>query len=90
MGIQEFRDASEEERKIKEVNAGCYVFDAKWLWKNLDKIKNENAQKEYYLTDLIKIAKGENEKVETVNIKPKEALGANTKEELEILENFVE
>ena len=90
LGIQEFRDASEEERKIKEVNAGCYVFDAKWLWKNLDKIKNENAQKEYYLTDLIKIAKGENEKVETVNIKPKEALGANTKEELEILENFVE
>lgn len=86
--IIEFRDASEEERKITEVNAGCYIFNAKWLWKNLNKIKNENAQNEYYLTDLFHIASENGDKIETVKIEPREALGANTKEELEILENF--
>lgn len=86
--IIEFRDATEEQRQIAEVNAGCYIFNAEWLWKNLEKIKNTNAQNEYYLTDLFKIASENNEKIETITIEPHEALGANTKEELEILENF--
>ena len=89
IGIKEFKDATEEEKKIKEVNAGCYIFNAEWLWKNLEKIKNENAQKEYYLTDLLHIASENNEKIETVKIDPREALGANTKEELAILEKLV-
>lgn len=87
-GIREYKDASDEEKKIKEVNAGCYAFDAKWLWGNLEKIKNDNAQKEYYLTDLLKIAAEEGETIENVKIEPREALGANTKEELEILEKI--
>jgi len=87
-GIREYKDATEEEKEIKEVNAGCYVFDAKWLWENLRKIKNENSQKEYYLTDLFHIAFEENEKIETIKISSREALGANTKKELEILEKF--
>ncbi len=87
-GIREFRDANEEERKITEVNAGCYIFNAKWLWENLEKVKNQNAQNEYYLTDLLHIAAKNNEKIETITIEPHEALGANTKEELQILENF--
>ena len=86
--IKEYKDASEKEKNIKEANAGCYVFEAKWLWKNLEKIKNKNTQKEYYLTDLLHIASSKNEKIDTLNISPHEALGANTKEELEILENF--
>jgi bifunctional UDP-N-acetylglucosamine pyrophosphorylase/glucosamine-1-phosphate N-acetyltransferase len=88
IGIREFKDATEKEKEMKEVNAGCYIFDAKWLWKNLKKIKNENAQNEYYLTDLFHIASKNDEKIETIQIEPHEALGANTKEELEILENF--
>lgn len=88
VGIREYKDLSEEEKNIKEVNAGCYVFDAEWLWKNLGKIKNENAQGEYYLTDLLQIASENGDKVEMVKIDPREALGANTKEELEILEKF--
>ncbi|MES2023281.1 MAG: NTP transferase domain-containing protein [Patescibacteria group bacterium] len=87
-GIKEYRDANDEEKNIKEVNAGCYVFDAQWLWKNLEEIKNENSQKEYYITDLFHIAAKNNEKIETVEINPREALGANSKEELEILEGF--
>ena len=51
--IVEFKDASEEQRKIQEVNAGCYAFDVKNLEKILPLIKNNNSQKEYYLTDAL-------------------------------------
>ena len=86
--IREYKDANEEEKSIKEVNAGCYVFESKWLWENLKKIDKQNAQGEYYLTDLIPLAIENKEKVESMEIDPKEALGANSKEELEILEKF--
>src|SRR3989344_4074362 len=89
VGIREYKDANEKEKNITEVNAGCYVFDAEWLWKNLRKIKNENIQKEYYLTDLIKIATEEKARIKSIDIDMREALGANSKEELDILENFV-
>ena len=50
----------------------------------------KDAQKEYYLTDLVKIAMEEKEKIESVNIDDAtEALGANSKEELEILEGLI-
>ena len=88
IGIRECKDATLEEKEIREVNAGCYIFNAKFLWKNLKKIRNENAQNEYYLTDLLQIASEDGDKIETSQIEPYEALGANTKEELEILENF--
>lgn len=88
IGIREYKDANEEEKQIKEVNAGCYSFDAAWLWENLEKIKNNNVQNEYYLTDLFKIASENGDKIETIKINTHEALGANTKEELEILEKF--
>ncbi|MBQ7196371.1 MAG: NTP transferase domain-containing protein, partial [Synergistaceae bacterium] len=47
--IVEFKDASDEQRKIHEVNAGCYAFKVESLKKVIDLIKNDNAQKEYYL-----------------------------------------
>jgi len=88
IGMREYKDASEEEKNIHEVNVGAYAFEANWLWKNLEQIKNENAQSEYYLTDLVKIAKEEGEKIASIEVHGKEALGANSKEELEVLENF--
>ena len=53
--IVEQKDASEEEKKINEVNSGMYVFDAQSLVYALDKITPNNAQGEYYLTDTIEI-----------------------------------
>src|SRR3989338_1509055 len=84
----QFKDASEEEKKVTEVNPCCFCFEAKWLWKNLKNLKTDNAQREYYLTDLIKIAMQEKIKIEWINIDAREALGVNSKEELKVLEKF--
>ncbi len=88
IGVREYKDATDGEKQIKEVNAGCYCFEANWLWENLEKIKNDNSQKEYYLTELFQIAKSEGVEIETIKINAHEALGANTKEELAVLEEF--
>jgi bifunctional UDP-N-acetylglucosamine pyrophosphorylase/glucosamine-1-phosphate N-acetyltransferase len=89
VGIREYKDASEEEKEIKEINtACCYVFDAKWLWENIPKIKNNNAKNEFYITDLFYIASEEKENIETVKMSPEESMGANSKEDLEILQKF--
>ncbi|MCE9549103.1 NTP transferase domain-containing protein [Candidatus Nomurabacteria bacterium] len=85
----EFKDATDEEKNIKEVNPCYFCFNASWLWEKLNKLENHNMQKEYYLTDLIKMAIEEGETIESIKIDPSEALAANSKAELEILEKFV-
>lgn len=86
--IVEVKDATEEELKIKEVNPAYMCFNAKWMWKHLHMLKNENAQSEYYLTDLVGMAFAENENISSISIDPREALGVNTKEQLEIIEKL--
>lgn len=54
--IVEQKDASEEEKAVNEINSGMYVFDAAFLRENIDKLDCNNAQKEYYITDLITMA----------------------------------
>ena len=84
----EYKDATEEEKKVKEVNPCYFCFDAQFLWQELEKLNNQNSQKEYYLNDVLKSAVEEGIEIETIKIDPKEALGANSKEELEILERL--
>ena len=84
----EKRDATEEDLKIMEVNPAYFCFDAQWLWENLPLLKNQNAQEEYYLTDLVGMAIREGRNVETIPIDPKEALGANSQDELALLESI--
>ena len=84
----EKKDATENELTITEVNP-CYLcISNDWLWEHLRKLKNANSQGEYYLTDLIGMAVAENAKIASISIDPKEALGVNTKENLEILEGI--
>ena len=87
--IVEFKDAIEEIKKIKEVNPGFYCFDSQWLWQNIDNIKNNNVQQEYYLTDLIKFAFEQNQRINSTEINIKEAVGINKPEELAIAEKLI-
>lgn len=80
--IVEKKDASPAELNIKELNSAFFCFDADWLWKNLKKLKNNNAAGELYLTDLVKIAFDEGVPLSSVNIDSREAVGVNTKEHL--------
>ena len=61
--IVEQKDASEFERQVKEINTGTYVFDNKRLFEALKNINTNNAQGEYYLTDVISIFRNSGEKV---------------------------
>lgn len=54
--IVEERDATEEQRAIREVNSGAMCFDAAWMWQALDRVQRSPVKGEYYLTDLIALA----------------------------------
>ena len=87
--IVEHKDATEDELKINEINAGIYIFDIKTLFSKLSKIKNNNSQGEYYLGDVLKhIDKNEISIFKTPN--QSEILGINNAEQLnEIIEKNI-
>jgi len=81
--IVEHRDASPEVRKIPEINSGIYVFNAPALFESLTRIRNNNAQGEYYLTDVIGILVSQQQKVGAFKVSNvEEILGINTRQEL--------
>ena len=85
--VVELRDASPVERAIREINAGFYALSAKRLSAWLKRIDNRNAQKEYYLTDLVALAVGDGVPVAAVKVEDAwEAAGVNSKAELAALE----
>jgi bifunctional UDP-N-acetylglucosamine pyrophosphorylase/glucosamine-1-phosphate N-acetyltransferase len=84
--IVEFKDASPEQRAITEVNPGFMVFSNDWLWENIEKISDNNAQKEYYLTTLPGVATAGGYQISSIPIEPLEALGVNSQEELALAE----
>jgi NDP-sugar pyrophosphorylase family protein len=80
--IIEEKDLTDEEKKIKEVNVGCYIFDKEWLKKTIKKI-SKSSSGEYYITDLISIALKENNKINNFVLKStKEWRGINDQGEL--------
>lgn len=87
--IVEFKDATEEEKKITEVNPGFMCFNRDWLFSNIDRLRNDNNQQEYYLTDMVKIAFNSGYSVGTITIEPNEAMGINSLEELKIAESLL-
>lgn len=91
IGIVEQKDASEEQQAINEVNVSTYVFDSKELLATLDKLSNENAQSEYYLTDCPALLLEEGKQVRADKVlEPCEALSINNRDELAVVEAAME
>lgn len=85
MKIVEHKDCNKEELKNLQVNCGIYSFRNELLSKYLNYIKNDNVQKEYYLTDLIEILKNHNYNIDMYYLEKKyqnQLIGVNTKEQL--------
>lgn len=84
--IVEHKDCNEEQRKIREVNLGMYCFDIQELLKALKELKNDNAQGEYYLTDVIKIMYDKGLKTGSIVVSDNtEVLGINDRIDLQVL-----
>lgn len=76
--IIEEKDCSDEQRLVKEVNTGTYCFDNRKLFDALVLVRNDNAQNEYYITDVIGILTRQNEVVEGYCMEdPAESIGVN-------------
>ncbi len=87
--IVEYKDASDEIRKLDEVNSGIYCFDAQLLFEALQSVNRSNAQGEYYLTDTIAILKSAGHKVGAfVCQNPLEITGVNSMSDLQELERI--
>jgi bifunctional UDP-N-acetylglucosamine pyrophosphorylase / glucosamine-1-phosphate N-acetyltransferase len=83
LAIVEEKDASEEQKKLKEINAGIYCVNSSFLFDTLRKVGTENSQGEVYLTDIVSIAVSAGFKVEKyTNPVAQEILGVNSRIEL--------
>jgi len=81
--IVEAKDASPEERGLREINAGVYAFEVPRLLEVLGQLRPQNAQGEYYLTDLVGLLAAAGHPVEAVAAaEPSEAFGVNSRGEL--------
>ncbi len=89
VGIPQYKDADEKIRAIKELDPALYCFQTAWLWANIDKLKKENVQREYYLTDMIAMAVEQGEKLSAISVAPEEVIGINTQDEREIAEELL-
>jgi bifunctional UDP-N-acetylglucosamine pyrophosphorylase/glucosamine-1-phosphate N-acetyltransferase/UDP-N-acetylglucosamine pyrophosphorylase len=87
VGIVEEKDATPQQRQIKEVNMSYYVFDTPSLLAALDEVRADNAQGEYYLTDVPGVLQAQGKPVRALcALRPCEALAVNTVEELAAVE----
>ena len=88
VGIVEEKDATNVQRKIKEINPACYIFEVSFLRQYLKKVKKSPISGEYYLTSLIDIAIKNKENLEAVKAGKILWRGINTQEELKEAEGL--
>ncbi len=90
--IVEHRDASDDELKIREINSGTYVFELAQLRKAIALVKNDNAQAEFYLTDVIHILRESfRMRISAISVKNHwEIEGINSKKQLAEMEKYLE
>jgi len=82
LNIVEEKDASAEEKRVNEVNTGVYLCQAQFLFEALGQIRPNNAQGEYYLTDIIGIATRSGKKLLGLEATPDEVIGINSRSDL--------
>lgn len=80
--IVEQKDCNDQELKVNTANAGIYCFNTKFLLESLPKLSNENAQKEYYITDLVEMAIDQNLNVTPISVNEENFKGVNSKLDL--------
>lgn len=88
VGIVEEKVATAEQKKITEINPGCFIFSRSFLNTYLDQVKKNDVSGEYYLTDLIDLAQKNKQKIHAVRGGALAWRGVNTKEELEEAEKL--
>ncbi|MXZ75282.1 MAG: NTP transferase domain-containing protein [Gemmatimonadetes bacterium] len=89
--IVEEKDATEEQRALKEINTSTYCFDPVLLLRALDRLTPENRQAEYYLTDTIGILRREGRRIADAPAGvPEESMGINTPEQLSAAESWLQ
>jgi len=86
--IVEQKDASEAERAITEVNTGIMLVPNHFLHRALPLLKNDNAQREYYLTDLVAMAQGESRAVVAIDCPADQTMGVNDRLQLATVERL--
>ncbi len=90
-GIIEEKDASEEQKKIREINAGIYCAEVPFLFDALKQVTTDNRQGEMYLTDIVRIAIDSGLQVDIFSgAGSEEVLGVNSKEELEEANRYLQ
>jgi bifunctional N-acetylglucosamine-1-phosphate-uridyltransferase/glucosamine-1-phosphate-acetyltransferase GlmU-like protein len=86
-GIVEEADATEEQRRLRTINAGIYCVEKAFLTQALKRLQNDNAQGEYYLTDIVGIGARQERKVGAMVWEDsEEVMGVNTRKELKLAE----
>ncbi|VAY88248.1 N-acetylglucosamine-1-phosphate uridyltransferase / Glucosamine-1-phosphate N-acetyltransferase [hydrothermal vent metagenome] len=80
--IVEQKDCDKDEQKVNTANAGVYCFDTYFLSQNLSKLSNNNAQNEYYITDLVQIAVDNKLAVKPIVVQKENFMGVNSKLDL--------
>ena len=88
--IVEEKDASDEEKAVSTVNAGIYSFSKAVIEKYLPKLSNDNAQAEYYLTDVIAMAKADGLSIEPLLVDEEHFKGVNSKFDLATAEEIMQ
>lgn len=90
IGIIEEVNATPQQKKIKEINTGIYIFKSTVLFQTLKKVKKDPVKKEYYLTDVVKILASEGKKIHSYTTShSEEVMGINTIKDLENLEKLI-
>ncbi|RAU20403.1 bifunctional N-acetylglucosamine-1-phosphate uridyltransferase/glucosamine-1-phosphate acetyltransferase [Paramagnetospirillum kuznetsovii] len=88
--IVEWRDANEEQRENPLCNSGVMCIDGRRLWGLIDRLDNKNSKGEYYLTDVVELARFDGACCSHVEGDPAELLGVNSRSELAVAESLVQ